>query len=229
MFCKLSPERTLLLDKLIRTTKSEFLTFEIDSIFQIQLITADLSHMTLIKLESHFFDEFVNERSLLFSIPTRRFYESNMKELNMRMMDDRRIVFEYYFKEAKYIKTVEYLEAEVFDLQFEIKKSVEMEGSMMKRMIGEIKGKEMKIRMTGRMIRMEGGNVEIESTSIYDNDTDDKTVNREFKIDVEKLKNVIQITDQFYNCRINFTEEESPVNIVFESPEMTMSTFISTG
>lgn len=240
MYCKLNPERTLLLDKLIRTTKSEFITFEIDSIFQIQLITADMSHMTLIKLESQFFDEFVNDRTILASISARKLYESNMKELEMKIVDNQRMVLEYQLKDAKHIKKVECLEADVFDLQFQIKRSIEVDGSSMKRVLGEMKGKDMMMEI-GEKLRMVGGNVEIESINMNMNESKDKKIESktaesktteyktvEFKVDVEKLKSIMQITDQFYNCRFNFTEEVTPLNIMFESPEMTMSTFIST-
>ncbi len=65
---KLSSEKALFLDKLIRTNRSDFILFEIDSIVQITLISSDLSQMIIIKLERSFFELFECNCKLTFSI-----------------------------------------------------------------------------------------------------------------------------------------------------------------
>ena len=50
----------------------------------------------------------------------------------------------------------------------------------------------------------------------------------EFSIDSEKLKSVLCVAELFYEAEINITEDLTPVNFIFRSPDVFYTTFIST-
>lgn len=217
MHCSLSPENTALLDKLIKSTKTEMINIEVDSIFQIYLTSPDLSQLTIIKLEPSFFESFESVMPRQVSFPVKKLYESNMKALTVTL-NDYTISLEYIFDTMKYTKTFDCLEAEIFDLEFQCEREVAIELPGLKRILKEIKDKQIKIEMRDSF-KISGKHVEI-SIPLTDLDV-------EFIVDTEKFKSIVQVSDHFYTIKFNLSSEVSPLNITMEAPEMFLSTFIS--
>ncbi|KAM0680209.1 hypothetical protein GINT2_001593 [Glugoides intestinalis] len=217
MIFTLSPEKTLLLDRLIRTTKSEMICIEADSTLQVHLTAPDLSQMTIIRLESCFFEEFENRSHVRFAIPRRKFYETNMKKLKVSL-EKEKVVLDYTFNTMKYRKSFCSLDAEIFDIKFNTNTVIDIELHALKKVLGDIKDKKIKIQQ-GDKLKICGQNIEI-SIQLQGEE-------KEFVIDTEKLKAIIQASDIFYSGKMSFSSEDSPLSIILESPEMQLTTFIS--
>lgn len=217
MLFTLSPEKTLLLDRLIRTTKSEMISIEVASMLQIHLTAPDLSQMTIIRLECCFFEDFENQTHVRFAIPRRKFYEQNMKELKVSL-DKGKVVLEYIFNTMKYTKTFCCLDAEIFDIDFNTDMVIDIELQALKKVLGDIKDKKVKIQQ-GDALKICGQSIEI-SIQLQGEE-------KEFVIDTEKLKAIVQASDMFYGGKMSFSSEDSPMSIILESPDMQLTTFIS--
>ncbi|ELA41022.1 uncharacterized protein VICG_01904 [Vittaforma corneae ATCC 50505] len=217
MHCTLSPENTILLDKLIKSTKTEMISIEVDSIFQIYLISPDLSQLTIIKLEPSFFESFENTVLIQVSFPVRKLYKQNIKALQITL-NDYTINLEYIFNAMKHTQTFDCLEAEIFDLDFQCEREIEIKLPGLKRILREIKDKQIKIEMKDSF-KISGQHVEI---SIPQTNLD-----VDFTVDTEKFKSIVKISDHFYTIKFNLPAEISPLNITMEAPEIFLSTFIS--
>lgn len=217
MHCSLSSEKTILLDKLIRSTKTELITMEVDSLVQIYLAPSDLSQLTIIKLDPSFFETFENSTYKLVSFPVIAFHESNMKSLDFQL-EEHRVILEYHFDKMKHIKTFDSLEAEIFDIEFRGERGVEVDLPGLKRVLKELKGKNLRIRM-GEYLRILGHDVEISMPQA--------SMEAEFSINTEKFKLLVLISNNFYATKFGFSADLSPLNITMEGPDVSLSTFIS--
>lgn len=217
MKCVLSADKTILIDKLIKTTKSELLNIEIDNHIEIYLNSSDLSQLTIIKLEQSFFEFFENSKFHQIAFPTKKFYEPNMKTLEI-ILEDNKMILEYQFSNMKYIKTFDCLESVIFDIEFENEKEINIELYGFRNILKDIKDKQLKIEMKDSL-KISGHGVEILLP-----ETD---LNVEFKIDTERFKSFVFIADYFYTTKFIFSTENSPLNITMESPEVFLTTFIS--
>ena len=218
MYIRLTSEKALFIDKLIKTTKSEYIVFEIDTILQIVLISPDISQMTVVKFEPEFFEEFKCEKRMVVSTQMKKFHVPNMKELRIELFENQ-ICFEHRFTDVTTKKTYLYLHPDIFDIDFHHKFSLELDLPGLKRVISGLKDKEIKVKI-GESITFSSA-----TTTISIPGTDFEA---EFEIDSEKFKNVIGVSDLFYEHKLNIPEEFSPVNFVYRLPDVLFTTFIST-
>lgn len=222
MHFTLSPENTLFLDKLIRTTDTEFITLTWDSFLEVQLTTPDLSQLTIVKLQDAFFEELHGSGSV--SIPLTRFYHPSMKSLRVSITEEtlydstsRYMVMEYAYADIRHTKRLGCLSVDVFDLDFAAKRSfgISLCG------LGSILGKGILEIAIGNQLVIRGKMMEV-----CLNCSSSKEIR--FGVEADRLKRVLAVADRFYESSLCFSEEPSPLNIVFQMPEVHYSTFIST-
>lgn len=217
MRCKLSQEKAMTLDKLMRSAKSEIINIEVSSDFQIYLTAPDLSQLTTIRLDAAFFDEFECGTLVQASFTPRRFYEPNMRSLEMSL-EGSQMKLKYVFDHMRHIKTFECQEADLFDLEFQGEREAEIELFGLRRILKDVRDKEVRIQMSDTL-KISGENLEI---SIPQSGLD-----VEFSIDTEKLRSLVNISDNFYTTKFSFSSEPSPLNITMEAPDIFLSTFVS--
>lgn len=88
MKLSLCSEKVLFLDKVIKSTKSEYMIFEVEMSINIYLYSTDLSQMSIIRLDKEFFDNFEateaeRVKRTVFAIPYRKLHEQNMKFMEL--------------------------------------------------------------------------------------------------------------------------------------------------
>lgn len=223
MYFVLSPENTSFLDRLVRTTDSEFITFSWDSPLEVQLTAQDLSQLTIIKLQPTFFEKLQGDSGTV-SIPTTRFYQPNMRSLKVSIvpaacsdLDSRRMIMEYTYADIRHTKVLSCLSVDVFDLDFVAKKSFDICLSG----LGDILGK-------GPLEVSTGSRFIIQSrmtTVIVDSHGSQEEI--QFRIEADRLRSILGIADKFYESSLCFSEETSPLNIILQTPEIHYSTFVS--
>lgn len=169
MLASISPDKAIFLDKLIKTTKADYIIFEIDSIVQMTLITADLSQMTIIKLEQSFFEQFTSNARLTVSTSIKKFYELNMKALKLEITEST-ITFEYLMSEICFKRSYYCLSPDIFDLDFYASFSCNFDMANIKRIVGMIKDKEIKIKIEQNNSQNKNENNNQKSDSEYNND-----------------------------------------------------------
>lgn len=217
----LSPENTLFLDRLVRTTDSEFITFSWASSLEVQLTAPDLSQLTIIRLQPTFFEELQDGPLDTVSIPTTRFHQPSMKSLRVSVSEARRgsksVRLEYAYVDIKHTKTLNCLSVDMFDLDFVTKKSfgVCLAG------IGGILGKGALEVSIGSELMIQGKTTRI---SVEGYESCEKI---RFVIEADRLRNILSVADRFYESSLCFSEEQSPLNIVLQAPEVHYSTFVS--
>lgn len=220
MFFALSPDNTLLLDRMIRTTDTEFITFTWDSFLEVQLTAPDLSQFTIIKLQSIFFEELHGRGTV--SIPSTRFFHPCMKSLRVSITSESHdsankcMVMQYVYPDIRHTKKLECLSVDAFDLDFVAKRSFDMclsgLGSILKGTLEITIGSQLVIRGEMMEVCMSCSSSE----------------EIRFGIEAGRLRKVLAVADRFYESSLCFSEEPSPLNIVFQMPEVHYSTFIST-
>lgn len=166
MHLKISPEKALFIDRLLKSTKTELITLEVDTLMQIVLTSPDMSHMTVIKFEASFFEEFSNTSHLLVGLqmhqssrcinhsrnqeensinrPSGFFYVRGMKELRVEIAENK-ITFEHTLPGIVSRRSYYCLSPEVFDIGFSTLRTVEFDMAGVKRLVYQIKDKEVVI------------------------------------------------------------------------------------
>lgn len=218
MLVRMKPEQAIFIDKLLKTTRSEYIVFEVDTILQIILTTHDMSQMTVIKLESGFFEEFQNRERLIVSTQMKKFYEQNMKELIFEITEDK-IKFEYRFSGITTRRNYYCLHPDIFDIDFEQKYTLDLDLARLRRVLAGIKDKNIKIKIDDQIF-FYGKTTSITIPGTY--------FEAEFEIEAEKFKSVLSVADLFYEHKITLPVDFSPVNFTYRMPDVLFTTFIST-
>lgn len=215
-------EQTLFLDKLIGTTDSELITFEWDFSLSIHLTSPDLSHMTIIKLDETFFQEFSsNGFNGTASIARTKFFQPGMKCLKLSV-SDRAVLLEYQYEGVKHSKSLFLITADMYDLDFKPRKTFSLDLVGLNRVLERTSLSDKVQIKIGNTFVIEGKMIKLE---VGGNPSEDEFF--QFVIETAKFNKILNISNNFNECFFGFSEEVSPLNVVFKRDDMNFSTFIS--
>jgi len=222
MHAFIGAEQTLFLDKVIGTTDSELITFEWDFSLSIHLTSPDLSHMTIIKLDQMFFQEFSsNGVSGTASIARTKFFQPGMKCLKLSV-SERAVLLEYQYEGVKHSKSLFLITSDMYDLDFKPKKTFNLDLVGLKRVLERTSLSDKVQIKIGNTFVIEGKKIKLE---IGGNPSEDELF--KFVIETAKFNKILNISNSFNECFFGFSEDVSPLNVVFKRDDMNFSTFIS--
>ena len=205
----LTPENTMLLDRLIRTTRSEHITFDSASGLAIQLLSPSRSHYTIVKLDPLFFQHFRSLNAVV-SVPARRFYRAGMKSLRI-VQGRERTVLEYEFEGFVHTESQCSMDIDLFDLNFTTSETARVDLSCIRKMLKKISGRLVRVEI-GEDVRISGNRTVIRMGK------EAGKVSRSFLIENETLRSILSISDLFSDSVLAFSADDSPLNIIFRSP-----------
>lgn len=220
MNCKISAEKTIMLDKLLKTTKSEFITFDTTaSSVVIQLALPNFSQYTIIRLEQDFFES-LEVHNKIFTIPFQKFYKPQMLSMEIEQIQNKSIFNYTMLNSVTYKKCITTLDIDLFDLEFDPAQTVKMDLLCMQKIIKNIKDKFITLSI-GKGFEIKSDTMQITSEDL--NDSNKKS----FKIETEKLKNILSISDLFDEFVVSYDDDEAALNIIFRGLEIFVSTFFT--
>lgn len=221
MFFKITKEKAQLLDLFINTTNSESITFDFNFFLEIQLITNDLSQLTIIKIDPLFFEDYSYENSFLFSIPKIQFYKENMNLLILTL-NNSEIILEYKYNKISHVKKMTSLALDAFDLDFIPKNTIKIDLNGLDCILNKIIKKNTKLKINF------GENFSI-SEKFFEIKTKTEHIKSkiEFYIESDKFMKICNISKNFNESYLSISEDDNPINIVLKTPEITFSSFLS--
>lgn len=219
MDCVLTAENTLIMDKLMRFPKSEIIVFDTTSPLTIQLLSANMTSMLQIKLNSGFFNSFY-PKAIQIATPFLKFYMPGMKELTIKQ-SLAKTALEYKFDGYTYTKVVDNINGKMMDMEFIPTVSFKLDLPCFKEISKYIKGRRAIISV-GDVIRIScpGSCIEYKNTM-------EVKENIEFTIDTEILKGLLYHSNIHYDHEFVYSNESDCLNVVFRGPSILMLFFIA--
>lgn len=218
MECVLTPEATLLLDKLIKTTKCEYITIDTTSTPMIQLCSPDMSQYTIIRLEPIFFSIFKSLNRVV-SIPYQKFYKPSMKSLEIQQFLEK-TGFDYMLENANYTRRTYNLKGELFDLNFTSVKTIKIDLLCIKNILQRVK-EDYIVICIGKCVEIFFGD------TVVSINADVNEAPFKFKVEKGLLRNTILNADIFTDHVLAFSDGDSPMNVILRNSEVHFSSFIS--
>lgn len=220
MHLEITKEKAILLDNLIKTTNTETITFDFNFLLEIQLITPDISQLTIMKIEPIFFESY-SEGTHLFSIPIIKFYKENMTMLHISMSNNE-VVFKYTYNKISHIRKVPILSLEIFDLDFVAQETLMIDLHGLESILNPVIKKNTKLTVQlGKYFLISEKSFSIKVRS--------EVIKRkiEFSLDGDRFMKICNISKYFNESYLSVPEETSPINMVLKTPELIFSTFLS--
>ncbi len=219
MECKLTPEATIMLDKILQCGNSDVITVDTLSDFTIQLCSSDLSQYSVIRIEPSFFLMF-NGLNKSVSFPYQKLYRPGMKVLEISQSCDGVTKLHYKFKNVDYYKNISNVRGELFDLDFATIWTLRIDLNCVKAVIKKASEDFVLVDIDKRFNIIFQGTV----ASIPINEVN-FTV--KFRVDRKSLLSIINNSKSFTDHVLAFSSYDSPLNIIFRNSEIHVSTFLS--
>ncbi|KAI5179508.1 hypothetical protein PAEPH01_2675 [Pancytospora epiphaga] len=218
MECIITPDKALLLDKLLRFYKASSILFDSTAGLLLQVVTPDLSQLKCIRPDDTFFS-YIKLLNIVVSIPFQKFHIGNMKSLKI-IQREYTTTLEYIFEEYKYTKVIDNIEGEVFDPEFEAIYSLNIDLSALRRALKGTKVKQvrMEIRKDVRVF-YEGTEIVLDSPV----DCIEPII---FRIDLEGLKSIFNYMDLYTDYSLSFSDSMECLNATFRGPESVTSIYV---
>lgn len=218
---QISKENTIILDRILKVTKTEYITFDSTSAsLIIQLLSNDTSQYSIIKLDPSFFISISLNQSLL-TIPFQKFYKPDMKVLTLKQLDCSSII-SYEFEGMIYKRCIITVDKEPFDFEFNETEALKIEIKPMVAVLKNFRDKNLTLEI-GDCFKLCSETQKIE----FKNFTSTKQT-RKFKIQTERLKHILSISDYFNEMVLCYGNDEQILNIIFRGAEIFVSTFFTT-
>lgn len=213
MFFVIDKSQCNMLDNLMKSTSSEFITFDFSYLMEIQLVTSDLSQLTIIKIEDAFFSD-KHFDSISFTIPRMEFHRENMIDLTFSKKNQE-IELKYNFKKGILKKTISIVSTEIFDMEFICKTQFNIELLGLEKIFKN--EKELKFDLKNKIISGKYCKVKILSLK----------GECEFIVQADKFLKLCELEKYFRESYIGMTEDQNTINILLKSNEITMSSFLA--
>lgn len=214
-----TPENTMLLDKLLRTFKCEYITFDTTSILTLQTVSLNLAQYTLVRIEPSFFHSYrpLNKAA---SIPFQRFYRANMRQLRIDQAGDT-TVLEYTFDAFTYTKNIHNIDVEPFEPDFVPRHTVRADLLCIKKLVERVKdrfitlciGRDVQIEYRGTLIKLDSG-VKCDE-NIY------------LRAETEPFRNTMHHSDLFSDHTLVLSDDGDTLNVIFRGPDLFLSVFMT--
>ena len=215
----LNAENAKRLDRLIRTTKSNSITIDSSaSAMMVLLLSPDSSHYTTLRLEPEFFEQ-MEPGPKAVSLLRVHFYEPNMRRVTV-MATSECATLRFEFSDAASVRAFPNEPLEVFDIEFVPERLIRFNFQKIRKALRHFKGKIAKFEF-GRQLLITGDEMSIR--------VDEPIEGAQISVvlDTVKLRAILSVVDMFEDSFVGFTDNESPLNLVFRGPDIFMNTFIS--
>lgn len=217
----LSVENTLVLDKLVKVSKTEFVTFETtNSDLVVQLLAPDTSQYTLIRLSPTFFIH-IDKDTPLLSMPFQKLHIPGMQQLTINEFGPN-ILLIYQFKNIKYKRLIANIDKINFDFDFNLIETIKLDIKCIFSALKHIKDKKITVEI-GKSF-----NIKSENLQVAPKDFKNDSIRKSFGIETERFKKILSISDVFNDFSVGYGEEDHVLNIIFRNPEIFLSIFFTT-
>ena len=217
MQCELSVKNAKLLDRLLQTTKTDHAVVDTVVDLVLQLYTPDLSHYTIIKLSSDFFDSY-RPLAKAVDFTLSKLYHADAKSTLIDQDGDTNIIIQR-FSHGSYTKESPFLGERGYDITFNADASLKLDLQSIRSLLKPFAGDKVECHFGDRLtIRNETTELSVSVPSVPE---------RKILVNLKTLKRAISCADMFSEHYILFSSDSEAINIVMKSADMLFHSFIS--
>ncbi|ORE00085.1 hypothetical protein A0H76_2321 [Hepatospora eriocheir] len=229
----LSVGNALVLDRLIRTTKSNKIIFDSrSSNVIILLITDDFSHFTKISFENTFFSSLKTSNDFVI-LPLISFYKPFMRVMQIiQSKETTELRYELSFnnKAVKYRKIFYNLKKSEFDFKFKCWNSINVDFLALKNVLKRFRDDFIELRIGDKFEIIERNTKVIlkQKEGVLTDSVNLSTLTDKFKVDLKTFKEILEVIDLFEESSFCLAGLKEPINIIFRNSNIIFSTYVST-
>lgn len=244
MECTLTPEASLILDKILSINKTNYITIDTLVDLTIHFYSPELTQYTIIRIDPAFFTTFRTFRKIT-TFNFQKFHKAGIKSVEIDQASENITKIKYTFDKAVHYKSCDNVTIDLFDLDFVTISTFKLNLNCVKEVIKKIKDDFVVVSLNETYLKINYSNtvvsMPIENAQYTEFMSSDTVVSTpienaqytefmrsiSFKIDRKIWLCSIQNAKLFSEHVLSYAGTNLPLNIIFRNSEMHLSTFIS--
>ncbi|KAF9762222.1 hypothetical protein NGRA_2162 [Nosema granulosis] len=217
MDCIISPKNALILDKLMKTIKSNDLVIDTTSRILFQMVSDDKTKCCNLVFEDSFFIS-IKAKKKLMQISKPKFFIKKMKVLRMFTYDNV-MVFEYEFEDYTYRHRFFIYETSIYHLVFNSSQSSPFDHNVLLEVLKQVhKEVRMEIKDGFAYLTNEENVIKFKCCDLSDVG---------FDVCLSSFKTILSTCKVFNEALLCWEGEDCPINLVFRSSNIQISYFLA--
>lgn len=218
MDCIITPKNAIILEKLMRTIKSNDLVVDTTNRILFQMVSEDRTKCCNVALEDDFFISVKPKRKLI-QINKPKFFIKKMKVLRIFTYDNV-MVFEYEFEDYTYRHRLFTYETSIYTLVFNSVKTSIFNHQLFLEVLRQIKRGEVKVEF-----KEEFAHLTNEENTIKFKCCDLEDVS--FELCLTSFRTILDVCKVFNESILCWEGDDCPINLIFRSSNIQVSYFLA--